>query len=72
MKKGDVPNAEKTQIELESSSNMRKLKEKFIEEYFRAENYFGLGLMKQGKIKDALKKFKNLQNESSLYYNYKF
>mgnify|MGYP003482993614 FL=1 len=41
---------------------MRKLKEKFIEEYFRAENYFGLSLMKQGKIKDALKKFKNLQN----------
>jgi|LakMenEpi03Aug12_release.lakeMendotaPanAssembly.Ray.scaffolds.fasta_scaffold659609_3 hypothetical protein len=51
---------------------MRKLKEKFIEVYFKAENYFGLSLMKQDKIKEAVKKFRNLQVESSQYYNHRF
>lgn len=28
--------------------------------------------MRQGKYKEALKKFKNLQGESSLHFNYRF
>lgn len=51
---------------------MRKLKEKFPDEYFKAENYFAMGLMKQNKFKQALKKFKNMQAETSVHYGYRF
>ena len=39
------------QQQLETSSNMRKLKEKNPDEYFKAENYFAMGLMKQNRHK---------------------
>lgn len=51
---------------------MRKLKEKFPEEGFRAENYIALQWMKQGKFREALKKYKNLQAEATVYYQYRF
>ena len=53
--------AKTTQEQLEMSSNMRKLKEKFPEEGFKAENYIALQWMKQGRYKEALKKYRNLQ-----------
>jgi len=51
---------------------MRKLKEKYPEESFRADNYIALSWMKQGKYKEALKKYKNLKTDTSMHYNYKF
>jgi hypothetical protein len=51
---------------------MRKLKERHPEEAFKAENYLALNLMKQNKHREALKKYKNLQNETSIFYNYRF
>jgi hypothetical protein len=40
---------------------MRKLKDKYPEEAFKAENFIALSWMKQGKYKEALKKYKTLQ-----------
>lgn len=51
IKKGDDKQAQVLQEQLELSSNMRKLKENFPEEGFKAENHMGLQLMKQGKYK---------------------
>lgn len=33
----------------------------FMEEYFKAQNYVALSLMRRGKLKEANKKFKTLQ-----------
>jgi tetratricopeptide (TPR) repeat protein len=72
LKKGDDRQAQTVQEQLEQSSNLRKLKEKFPEEGFRAENYIALQWMKQGRYKEALKKYRNLQTETTMHYQYRF
>lgn len=72
IKKGDDRQAQQIQEQLEQPSFMRKLKEKFPEEGFRAENYIALQWMKQGKFREALKKYKNLQAEATVFYQYRF
>ena len=44
----------------------------FMEDYFKAQNYVALWLMKRGKFKEANKKFKSLQAQTAIYYDYKF
>ena len=72
IKKGDDKLALSTQEQLELSSSMRKLKEKFPEEGFRADNFIGLQLMKLGKYKQALKKYRNLQAQATKFYQFRF
>ena len=72
LKKGDEKLTKTTQEQLEQSSNMRKLKEKFPEEGVKAENYIALQWMKQGRYKEALKKYRNLQTEATVHYQYRF
>ena len=43
-----------------------------MEEYFKAQNYVALWLMRRGKLKEANRKFKTLQAETASYYDYKF
>ena len=43
--------AQNIQDQIDQTSVMRKLKEKFPEEGFKAENFIGLQWMKQGRFK---------------------
>ena len=72
LKKGDQKKADMVQEELERGNILKKLRGNQPDEYFKAEYFMGLSLVKQNRCKEALKKFKTLQNEAAQHYNHRF